>query len=258
VKLGAGGRGGAAGTGVGSGSWAVPVGYRGSGGHVSGEHPAAAPSPAATSAARNDQQQPRRPTSPVTPSKPVAHPAQQQQQPGGFAAPQPAGLPPTIVTQPVVQPHAVARPVIQGAAHAPSAESMSTVSNGHARGVGQPTGPQPHLISHPGDQQQPQAGVGAEGGGDAGGAAAAHPPAAATVGAVDPAAVAAAAAATNPLHMFAGLASRRLPVHLPRLPLPVDEATLLSNHINADHTRALPGYSVGKVIGEGGFCQVGR
>jgi hypothetical protein len=56
--------------------------------------------------------------------------------------------------------------------------------------------------------------------------------------------------------MFAALASRRVSVHGPRLPLPVDEMTLLSNHINPDHTRALPGYSVGKVIGEGGFCQV--
>lgn len=47
-------------------------------------------------------------------------------------------------------------------------------------------------------------------------------------------------------------------MHTPRLPHGVDEATLLSGHINTEHSAALPGYAVGKVIGEGGFCQVRR
>ncbi len=58
--------------------------------------------------------------------------------------------------------------------------------------------------------------------------------------------------------MFVSLASKRVPVYPPRLPHAVDEGTLLSGHISTEHTTALPGYAVGKVIGEGGFCQVRR
>jgi hypothetical protein len=33
--------------------------------------------------------------------------------------------------------------------------------------------------------------------------------------------------------------------------------SMLGGEMHADHSAALPGYSVGKIIGEGGFCQVG-
>lgn len=58
------------------------------------------------------------------------------------------------------------------------------------------------------------------------------------------------------LLMTLSCALRSVPVHPPRMPAPVDEVALLGGPIHLEHTTVLPGYAVGRVIGEGGFCQV--
>jgi hypothetical protein len=55
----------------------------------------------------------------------------------------------------------------------------------------------------------------------------------------------------------AAVAITGAPSGLPPLTLPpADYGMLLGCEVSEEHSAALPGYTVGKVIGEGGFCQV--
>ncbi|KAG1668458.1 hypothetical protein FOA52_005231 [Chlamydomonas sp. UWO 241] len=64
-----------------------------------------------------------------------------------------------------------------------------------------------------------------------------------------------------PAFLAAKVAGKRAQFHRARLVVDgerarADARKMLSMEIDDEHSRALPGYSVGKVIGEGGFCMV--
>lgn len=127
----------------------------------------------------------------------------------------------------------------------------------------QPAGYQPQSPAHPSQQQQAQASpapgptpAGAIAAAAGAGASHAHPASTAA-----PAAPAAAplplptAPTAGPHSIFASVASQPVPILAPALPKQ-DYTAMLGGEVSSEHSVVLPGYTVGKVIGEGGFCQV--